>query len=239
MAIKINDLYRAVNSLAKNAQYTFANASNKNTFSLIHADRTKGILFHRFNNDETQKVVVTTRNLQKLCDKIRPYVPFSIDVVVGASGNWRSLFESALALTPDFFICYINSQRRLIYAPDDAHEVGVYEILTPQKFSEFSKQSHFYDYKFFIDNCYPLERCLQSFLNAFVRMLRIIRNVEPDFTSLFDYDDPLYIAIILERLNSEYPTDMSMHISGCNVSFSDALKSYILFLNAKNNYSFY
>ncbi len=223
MAIKINDLYRAVNSLAKNAQYTFANASNKNTFSLIHADRTKGILFHRFNNDETQKVVVTTRNLQKLCDKIRPYVPFSIDVVVGASGNWRSLFESALALTPYFFICYINSQRRLIYAPDDAHEVGVYEILTPQKFSEFSKQSHFYDYKFFIDNCYPLEGC----------------NVEPDFTSLFDYDDPLYIAIILERLNSEYPTDMSMHISGCNVSFSDALKSYILFLNAKNNYSFY
>ena len=239
MAIKINDLYRAVNSLAKNAQYTFANASNKNTFSLIHADRTKGILFHRFNNDETQKVVVTTRNLQKLCDKIRPYVPFSIDVVVGASGNWRSLFESALALTPYFFICYINSQRRLIYAPHDAHEVGVYEILTPQKFSEFSKQSHLYDYKFFIDNCYPLEGCLQSFLNAFVRMLRIIRNVEPDFTSLFDYDDPLYIAIILERLNSEYPTDMSMHISGCNVSFSDALKSYILFLNAKNNYSFY
>ena len=51
MAIKINDLYRAVNSLAKNAQYTFANASNKNTFSLIHADRTKGILFHSLIND--------------------------------------------------------------------------------------------------------------------------------------------------------------------------------------------
>ena len=239
MAIKINEIYRAVNSLAKNIQYTFANASNKNTFSLIHADKTKGVLFHRFNSDETQKVVVTTRNLQKLSEKIRPYVPFSIDVVVGASGNWRSLFESALALTPNFFMCYINSQRRLIYAPDHSHDVGVYEILTPQKFLEFSKQSHFYDYKFFIDNCYPLEGCLQSFLNAFVRMPRIIRNVEPDFTSLFDYDDPLYISIILEKLNSEYPTDMSMHISGFNVSFSEVLKSYILFLNAKNNYSFY
>ena len=47
MAIKINEIYRAVNSLAKNIQYTFANASNKNTFSLIHADKTKGVLFHR------------------------------------------------------------------------------------------------------------------------------------------------------------------------------------------------
>lgn len=239
MAIKINDIYRAVNSLAKNTLYTFANVSNKNTFSLIHADKTKGILFHRFNNDGIQKVVVTIRNLQKLCDKIRPYVPFSIDVVVGASGNWRSLFESALALTPNFFLCYINSQRRLIYAPDHTHALGDYEILTPQKFSEFSKQSHFYDYKFFIDNCYPLEGCLQSFLNAFVRMPRIIRNVEPDFTSLFDYDDPSYITSIFERLNTEYSAEMSESISGCNVSFSDVLKSYILFLNAKNNYSFY
>ena len=239
MAIKINDLYRAVNSLVKNAEYTFANSSNKNTFSLIHADKRKGILFHRFNNDETQKVAVTTRNLQKLCDKIRPYVPFSIDVVVGASGNWRSLFESALALTPNFFICYINSQRRLIYAPDDSHEIGVYEILTPQKFSEFYKQSHFYDYKFFIDNCYPLDDCFQNFLNAFVRMPRIIRNVDPDFTSLFDYDDPSYISSIFEKLNTDYPTEMSASISGINVSYSDVLKSYILFLNAKSNYSYY
>lgn len=239
MAIKINDIYRAVNTLAKNTQYTFANVSNKNTFSFIHADKTKGILFHRLNNDEIQKVTVTIRNLQKLCDKIRPYVPFSIDVVVGASGNWRSLFESALALTPNFFLCYINSQRRLIYAPDHTHTLGDYEILTPQKYSEFSKQSHFYDYKFFIDNCYPFEGCLQSFLNAFVRMPRIIRNVEPDFTSLFDYDDSSYITSIFERLNTEYPTEMSEIISGCNVSFSDVLKSYILFLNAKNNYSFY
>lgn len=182
---------------------------------------------------------VTTRNLEKLVSKIRPYVPFSIDVVVGASGNWRSLFESALALTPNFFLCHVNKQRRLIYAPEHTHEVGFCETLTPLKFDEFNKQARFYDFKFFLENCYPFENCYQPFMNACAKMPKLFRKATSHYFSLFECDDLDALKQVLSHLNAEKPNLLMEPTSDFRFTMGDVLKAYILFLRAKENYSFY
>lgn len=240
MAISKSEIFKAVSSLTKGVMYPFANVKNNNCLEFVNSDKERGLLFKRYiPGGDTKFVSVTTRNLEKLASKIRPYVPFSIDVVVGASGNWRSLFESALALTPNFFICHINNQRRLIYAPEHTHEVGICETLTPLKFDEFNKQSRFYDFKFFLENCYPFENCYQSFMSASAKMPKLFREANSQYFSLFECEDIEALKQIILHLNAEKPNLLMETTSDPRFSMGDVLKAYILFLRAKENYSFY
>ncbi|MBE7542227.1 MAG: hypothetical protein M9913_16905 [Bryobacteraceae bacterium] len=75
--------------------------------------------------------------LRRVAAAIEPGVPFSVDRVLGASYNVRSVLESLLANTAEFYICrpgrieidagsarILAGHKHLIYRPGQPHEVG-------------------------------------------------------------------------------------------------------------------
>lgn len=75
--------------------------------------------------------------LRRVAAAIEPCVPFSVDRVLGASYNVRSVLESLLAHTADFYICHpgrieidggdariLAGHKHLIHVPSKPHEVG-------------------------------------------------------------------------------------------------------------------
>jgi hypothetical protein len=244
MAIKINDIYNAIKGLEKNHDYSFYWKGNANSFSFLKVEADTGrILFRRnvIKDDitDSKQVTVSSRNIEKLASKIRPYVPFQIDVIVGASGNWRSLFESALAHTPNFFVCHINDQRRLIYAPNHEHATGSVEVASASKLQEFSKLSNYNDYRYFIENCYPFDNCYLAFMNGLIRVMNIIRKVDTTYNSIYDINDPDNYKAILAQVLNDYPGDLDEQSQDSRFNLYQIACSYLLYLKAKVNYAYY
>lgn len=76
------------------------------------------------------KRTVSHVNLDRIIPNIYELVPFSIDSLVNASGNWRSGFESLLAHTSEFYTCKINNQKHLVWVPEEKHAIGEIGIWT-------------------------------------------------------------------------------------------------------------
>ena len=76
------------------------------------------------------KRTVSHINLDRIIPNIYELVPFSIDALVNASGNWRAGFESLLAYTSEFYTCKINNQKHLVWVPEEKHTIGEIGIWT-------------------------------------------------------------------------------------------------------------
>ena len=237
----INDLTRQISQLSRDQEYSFCNTNNHNTFKYVRRDNTTHALhFVRIQDGETSQVTVSERNLEKIANKVRAYVPFQIDVIVGASGNWRSLFESALAYTPQFYACKINRQRHLIWAPDHPHDLNTLCNADENLLIVFKKQSRFYDFQYFIDSCYPFDNCYEDFKNGLTDLLRLIRGVDESIFSVYDIADKDKMTDIINRIDSHSYVDFHTPISN-NPHFClyDIAKAYRNFLNAKDYFAFY
>lgn len=121
--ISIEHLRFLLEQLDTSSKYKYINPSTKRSLSIVGFD---GDTFKYISNDDgrPQKRSVSKANILKLIPNIYEYVPFSIDALVNASGNWRSGFESLLAHTSEFFTCKINNQKHLVWAPDKNHTIG-------------------------------------------------------------------------------------------------------------------
>ena len=237
----VNDIYRQIALLSKEKEYTFRNNSNRNTFRFVKKNNaTQALHFVRISNGETSNVTVSDMNLKKIASKVRPYIPFQIDVIVGASGNWRSLFESALAYTPQFYACVINRQRHLVWAPEHQHEQDVLCVADDDLLKLFSKQSRFYDFRYFIDNCYPFDNCYEDFNYAFNDLLKIFRHIGKEIYSIYDISEATEISELIDK--SEEYSYQALHSSiktNSNFSLYDIAISYKKFLLAKQYFANY
>lgn len=237
----INDIYRQVCLLSKDHIYTFRNESNHNVFKYVGRDpRTHALHFVRIQGERQSQVTVSERNLAKIAEKVRPYVPFQIDVIVGASGNWRSLFESALAYTPQFWACMQNKQRHLIWAPEHPHDLNLLYEADEAMLQVFAKQSRFYDFQYFIDNCYPYANCYEHFKKGLTELLSVFRQFNPDIRSIYDISDVEQIRSLIETAESNcyqiFHTPLPTNNHFC---LFDVAQSYLKFLTAKNYFAFY
>ncbi len=83
-----------------------------------------------FYTSSGNKRTVSHINLDRIIPNIYELVPFSIDALVNASGNWRSGFESLLAYTSEFYTCKISKQKHLVWIPEEKHTIGEIGIWT-------------------------------------------------------------------------------------------------------------
>lgn len=235
----INDLYTQINQLSKSVEYAFRNNANQNTFK-YEGRHGKNLRFLRIQLKGESRVTVTERNLKKIASKVRPYVPFQIDVIVGASGNWRSLFESALAYTPFFYMCMINGQRYLIWAPEHPHQIGVLTEVNDELLKVFNKHSRIIDFRFYMEQCYPFEHCYNDFKNGLSELLRLVRNQDDTIGSLYDVDDIEQMNNIILCLDqNSYPEFHQALSSNHQFSLYDVARAYLMFLKAKDYFAFY
>lgn len=237
----ITEIFKQINFLSKDKEYAFWNGANRNTFKYTKRDsKTNALHFIRIKGGAESKVTISERNLIKIANKVRPYIPFQIDVIVGASGNWRSLFESALLYTPQFYACSIDGQRHLIWAPEHEHELDVLVTANTELQLTFAKQSRFYDFQYYMDNCYAFENCYPVFINNINDLLRLFRKHNTNLYSIYDISDFEQIQTLIELSNEHdyqiFHTPLSEDRNFCLFDIAQAYKKFLL---AKKYFAYY
>jgi type II restriction enzyme len=103
------DIVDAIARLDRNRVYNYATERSK--LRIVEITKPEGpITFVRINNDGSTGSFgsISREQLAKMaliCSS-KPNFPLHIDRVFSAGGNSRSAFETLLAHTPNFFICY-------------------------------------------------------------------------------------------------------------------------------------
>lgn len=161
------NLVRAINTLPKNTNYNYVNSK---TPGLIHIENVLlpagPIQIRRWNPNKgetyaTAKVEsISSEMIWRVANAINVGEPINLDRILGASYNTRSVLESLIALTPEFYFCYPgrikdidghstieHGHKHLIWTPENPHEKGVLtEKQVPNMaISEIPMQSVTYD----------------------------------------------------------------------------------------------
>ena len=160
------DLVAWINQLPKNRSYHYINPKNKGQIEIVRADLPEGpIIIKRYNPSEggsskkAKEESISTQLLWRVANAIQEDVPVNLDRVLGASYNTRSVLETLLAHTPQFYtaypgrIEYINSSskikkghKHLLWLPNAPHKTGVIdEIKTDKIIAEIPSQQAIYE----------------------------------------------------------------------------------------------
>jgi type II restriction enzyme len=166
MNVTAADLASWINQLPKNRIYHYINPANKGQIEIVRVDVPEGpVIIKRYNpsDGETSKTAkeesISPQLLWRVANGIQDGVPLNIDRLLGASYNTRSVLESLLAHTPQFFTAYpgriecVNSfskikkgHKHLLWLPNAPHKPGVVsEITTDKVISEIPSQQVIYE----------------------------------------------------------------------------------------------
>lgn len=139
------NLIRAIYSLPRNRNYNYINPSNTGLIHIENVNLPAGpIQIRRWNPTKGQNYTstrvesISSEMIWRVANAINMGDPINLDRVLGASYNTRSVLETLLALTPEFYYCYpgrvadIDGQstiehghKHLIWLPDEPHQAGV------------------------------------------------------------------------------------------------------------------
>jgi len=106
-----------------------------------------------------RSITISSQMIWRLANAIRQNQPINVDRVLGASYNTRSVLESLIAHTPQFYFCYpgriesINSNeavkkghKHLMWVPESPHSNGVIDLIdTEIVISEVPNIDAYYD----------------------------------------------------------------------------------------------
>ncbi len=161
------NLVRSIYQLPRNVNYNYINPSNK---GLIHIDDVRlpagPIYIRRWNPSKGETYTaakvesISSEMIWRIANAINVGDPINVDRILGASYNTRSVLESLIVMTPEFYYCYPgrikdidghstieHGHKHIVWLPNNPHPVGV---LVEQKMenmaiSEIPLQSVTYD----------------------------------------------------------------------------------------------
>lgn len=139
------NLVSAISNLPKNRLYDYVNESNGGKIQIVAIQAPEGpIRIKRFNPkkgespEKAKTQSISSQMLWRLANAIQEDSPINLDRVFGASYNTRSVIESLLAHTPQFYWCQLDrlevintkqnikkGHKHLIYLPNSPHENGI------------------------------------------------------------------------------------------------------------------
>jgi type II restriction enzyme len=168
------NLVRAIAALPKNVSYNYINPK---TYGLIHIENVMlpagPIQIRRWNPQKGETYLnakvesISSEMIWRVANAVNQGEPFNIDRILGASYNTRSVLETLMALTTDFYYCYPgrikdidgvstieHGHKHLIWLPDIPHKQGVLteKELPNMAISEIPLQSVTYDNLILPDN---------------------------------------------------------------------------------------
>lgn len=161
------NLARSVSQLARNVNYNYI---NPRTPGLIHIENVGlpagPIQIRRWNprkgenRAEAKVESISSEMIWRVANAVNPGEPINLDRILGGSYNTRSVLETLMALTPEFYYCYPgrikdvdgyssieHGHKHLIWLPDSPHEQGVLteKQVPDMAVSEIPLQSVTYD----------------------------------------------------------------------------------------------
>ena len=127
MRLTIGHLLDLIDELPKGSEFEYVKPG-KNKAKLISVDRTN-------NRVEMSRVVIETGvetssflnedNLKTIVDAVTENKPFSIDKIFNNGGNTRSVWESIIANTSEFYKCMVGRNKNLVWIPTKKKQIGV------------------------------------------------------------------------------------------------------------------
>jgi type II restriction enzyme len=150
-AISAINIVRAIRNIPGlfNTDFNYINPRNIGLFRVISIDGLDGpIKIKRWwpsHKDEKKRTFsdaiiesISKGSLWRISNAISEGEPFNLDRILGASYNWRSVLETLIALTPQFYTCnpgrienlggkvsIKHGQKHLLWIPQEPHENGV------------------------------------------------------------------------------------------------------------------
>lgn len=149
--ITANNLVRAIGSIPKlyKTDFNYINPNNSGLFRVISIDGLDGpIKIKRWwpnHKDEEKRTFSKAKTesiskgaLWRISNALSEGEPLNVDRVLGASYNWRSVLETLIALTPQFYTCkpgriedqggrvnIKSGQKHILWLPQDPHANGI------------------------------------------------------------------------------------------------------------------
>lgn len=161
------NLIKAISVLPRNVNYNYI---NQKTSGLIHIEDVKlpsgPIKIRRWNPQKGETYSqkkdesISSEMIWRIANAFSPNDPINVDRVLGASYNTRSVLETLIALTPEFYYCYPgriqdvdghssieHGHKHLVWLPEEPHQSGrLQEIEIPNiAISEIPLRSVRYD----------------------------------------------------------------------------------------------
>ena len=262
MTLSIEHLLELIDELPKGQKFDYVKPG-KNKAKLISVDKT-------VKRVEMARVVIETKkesastlnedNLQTIVDSVMENKPFSIDKIFNNGGNSRSVWESIIANTSEFYKCMVGKNKNLVWIPTKKKEIGTITEIPLSEIPEANNTTHS-TASIRADFCYFLSECVKSSRNtnnilgtlgdtAVASYLSMLDKRSDGTIELFDYNperwshihsiyqitDPKEAEQIYEELlnDPDFVQRDKEHNSGWRPG---ALNFYILFLRARNYFS--
>lgn len=168
------NLVRAINQLPRNVHYNYVNPRTHGLISIENVHLPAGpILIRRWDPSKggskiTAKIEsISSEMIWRVANAISEGEPINIDRILGASYNTRSVLESLLSFTPEFYYCYPGrimdidgkstierGHKHLIWLPKEPHRLGAQmeKDVRNMAISEIPFQSVTYDNLVLPDN---------------------------------------------------------------------------------------
>lgn len=139
------NLVAFINQLPKNRDYNYINPTNRGIIRIIDVAMPQGpITIRRWNPSKggtynaALNETISTEMIWRVANSIFEGQPINLDRVLGASYNTRSVLESLIAYTPQFYFCYPgrifdmaghssveHGHKHIVYLPSEPHENGL------------------------------------------------------------------------------------------------------------------
>ena len=160
------NIIAAIRQLPKNQNYNYISPRNKGRIRIIDVTMPEGgITIKRWNPSKGETVnganteSISSQLIWRVANAFSENHPVNLDRVLGASYNTRSVLETIMAHTPEFYYCYPgriediagsveikNGHKHLIWMPSEPHRNGILvEKKTNVAISEIPIKSVSYD----------------------------------------------------------------------------------------------
>lgn len=158
MRLTASNIVKAINGLPKDQWYEYINPKNKGKIKIINVTLPEGpVVIKRSTKDVNESM--SANMIWRLANAMEEDVPVNVDRVFGGSYNTRSVLESLMAHTPEFYWCQpgrieLNNatqeikkgHKHLIWRPNTRHQNAVLtKFETDVVVSEIPTTSAVYD----------------------------------------------------------------------------------------------
>ena len=236
----------------------------KNKAMLLNVDKEKcRVEMARVSSEtnEQSPCFFTEDNLQTIADSVFENKPFVIDKIFNNGGNTRSVWESILANTSEFYKCMVHRNKNLVWVPTKKGNAGIVEEMTYAEIpvSESGEVNNTgnirEEFSYFLSSCVKSSRTTNNSLgtygsSAVGSYLSMLDKREDGSILLFDYNpakwqhiqdiykitDPIHAEEIYNQLLSDSEF-VSRNFENNNNWRAGALNLYVLFLRARKYFS--
>jgi len=263
MRLTIEHLLDLIDELPKGQEFDYVKPG-KNRAKLVSVNRNA-------NRVEMARIVIETRvetssflnedNLQTIVDSVVENKPFSIDKIFNNGGNTRSVWESIIANTSEFYKCMVGRNKNLVWVPSKKKQIGLIKDIATSDVPDSCDDagpvsvSIREEFRYFLSKCVKSTRNVNNSLGTFNESsvqsyMSMLDKREDESIKLFDYNplkwshvqdiyqitDPQKAEIIFSDLLKD-PLFVQRDKDNNTGWRSGALNFYILFLRARKYFS--